>query len=67
MIKLKKPKGEEILVICMIIIALLVSTRLITGCTNTLIKIRGEGNKVHQEQKTETKVDSVTTKIDIKK
>lgn len=67
MIKLNKPKKEEIIAFVTAVITFLAALGLITGCTNTLIRIRGGGNKVHQEQKTEVKVDSVTTKIDIKK
>lgn len=67
MIKLNKPKKQEIIAFITAVITFLAALGLITGCTNTLIKIRGNENKVRQEQKTETKVDSVTTKIDIKK
>lgn len=67
MIKLNKPKKEEIIAFVTAVITFLAALGLITGCTNTLIKIRGEGNRVRQEQKTETKVDSVTTNVDIKK
>lgn len=67
MIKLNKPKKEEIIAFVTAVITFLAALGLITGCTNTLIKIKGEGNRVRQDQKTETKVDSVTTKIDIKK
>lgn len=67
MIKLNKPQKQEIIAFVTAVITFLAALGLITGCTNTLIKIRGEGNKIRQEQKTETKVDSVTTKIDIKK
>lgn len=67
MIKLNKAQKGGINAFITAVIAFLAALGSITGCTNTLIKIRGEGNKVHQEQKAETKVDSVTTKIDIKK
>lgn len=67
MIKLNKPKKEEIIAFVTAVITFLAALGLITGCTNTIIKIRGERNKVHQEQKTEIKVDSVTTEIDIEK
>nr|DAN86139.1 MAG TPA: SecE/Sec61-gamma subunits of protein translocation complex [Microviridae sp.] len=67
MIKLNKPQKKEIIAFITAVITFLAALGLIAGCTNTLIKIRGEGNKIHQEQKADTKVDSVTTKIDIKK
>lgn len=67
MIKLKKPDKEEIIACITAIITFLAALGLITGCTNTLIKIRGQGNEIKQKQETKIEVDSVTTKIDIKK
>ena len=40
----------------------------IIGCTNSLFIVKGWGNKVNQkaEQTTNTKVDSITTKVNAK-
>lgn len=67
MIKLKKPSAKEITALIAAIISFLVAIGLISSCTNTLIRIRGQGNQVKQQQETKVTVDSVTTKIDIKK
>lgn len=65
--KLRKPTKAEATTIASAIITILIVLGLVTSCTNTLITLRGQGNKVKQNQNTEVKVDSVTTKIDIKK
>lgn len=67
MIKLKKPNKEEIIACITAIITFLAALGLITSCTSTLIKIRGQGNEVNQKQETKVSVDSVSTKINIKK
>lgn len=67
MIKLKKLTKGEVRAIITAIITIPTALGIITGCTNTLIKIRGQGNQVKQQQETKVSVDSVTTKIDIKK
>lgn len=67
MIKLNKPKKDEIIACVTAIITFLAALGLITSCTNTLIKIRGQGNEVKQKQETKVSIDSVSTKINIKK
>lgn len=67
MIKLNKPKKDEIIACVTAIITFLAALGLISSCTNTLIKIRGQGNEVKQKQETKVSVDSISTKINIKK
>lgn len=67
MIKLNKPNKEEIIACVTAIITFLAALGLISSCTNTLIRIRGQGNEVKQQQETKVSVDSVSTKINIKK
>lgn len=67
MIKLNKPNKEEIIACVTAIITFLAALGLISSCTNTLIRIRGQGNQVKQQQETKVSVDSVSTKINIKK
>lgn len=67
MIKLRKLTKGEVRAIITAIITILTALGIITGCTNTLIKIKGQGNQVKQQQETKVSVDSVTTKINIKK
>lgn len=67
MIKLNKPNKEEIIACVTAIITFLAALGLISSCTNTLIRIRGQGNQVKQQQETKVSVDSISTKINIKK
>lgn len=44
----------------------LLMTFMIVACTNMLFMIKGQGNQLRNENKTEVKTDSVTVKADVK-
>ncbi|UPW41277.1 hypothetical protein [Sigmofec virus UA08Rod_4510] len=64
---MKKITKNQITTIVSAIITILVALGVITSCTNSLFVLKGYGNKVKQDQKIETKADSVSVKVNANK
>lgn len=64
---MKKLTKNQITTIVSAIITILVALGVITSCTNSLFVLKGTGNKIKQNQKIETKADSITVKVNANK
>ena len=64
---MKKLTKNQITTIVSAIITILVALGIITSCTNSLFVLKGTGNKIKQDQKIETKADSITVKVNANK
>ena len=64
---MKKLTAKQITTIVSAIISILIALGLITACTNSLFVLKGTGNKIRQDQKIETKADSVSVKVNANK
>lgn len=64
---MKKLTKKQVTTIVSAIITILVALNIITSCTNSLFVLKGTGNKIKQDQKIETKADSITVKVNANK
>lgn len=64
---MKKLTKKQVTTIVSAIITILVALGVISSCTNSLFILKGAGNKIKQNQKIETKADSITVKANANK
>ena len=64
---MKKLTKNQITTIVSAIITILVTLGIISSCTNSLFVLKGTNNKIKQDQKIETKADSISVKVNANK
>ena len=64
---MKKLTKNQITTIVSAIITILVALEIISSCTNSLFVLKGTNNEIKQDQKIETKADSISVKVNTNK